>query len=44
MVPTTGKYSFDIDDNEMEIGIGIHGEKGYTVKRFNRLMLLLSVY
>lgn len=28
MVPTTGKYSFDIDDNEMEIGIGIHGEKG----------------
>ena len=44
MVPTTGKYSFDIDDNEMEIGIGIHGEKGYIVKRFNRLMLLLSVY
>lgn len=28
MVPTTEKYSFDIDDNEMEIGIGIHGEKG----------------
>ncbi len=28
MVPTTGKYSFDIDDQEMEIGIGIHGEKG----------------
>ena len=28
MVPTTGKYSFDIDDNEMEIGVGIHGEKG----------------
>lgn len=28
MVPTTGKYSFDIGDNEMEIGIGIHGEKG----------------
>ncbi|MCE5037286.1 dihydroxyacetone kinase subunit DhaK [Staphylococcus haemolyticus] len=28
MVPTTGKYSFDIDDKEMEIGIGIHGEKG----------------
>ena len=28
MVPTTGQYGFDIDDNEMEIGIGIHGEKG----------------
>ncbi|WP_428700952.1 dihydroxyacetone kinase subunit DhaK [Staphylococcus coagulans] len=28
MVPTNGKYSFDIDDQEMEIGIGIHGEKG----------------
>lgn len=28
MVPTTGKYSFDIEDQEMEIGIGIHGEKG----------------
>ncbi|WP_281185691.1 dihydroxyacetone kinase subunit DhaK [Staphylococcus schleiferi] len=28
MVPTTGKYSFDIDDQEMEIGIGIHAEKG----------------
>ncbi len=28
MVPTTGKNGFDIEDNEMEIGIGIHGEKG----------------
>lgn len=28
MVPTTGQYGFDIDENEMEIGIGIHGEKG----------------
>lgn len=28
MVPTTGQYGFDIEDNEMEIGIGIHGEKG----------------
>lgn len=28
MVPTTGKYSFDIDENDIEIGIGIHGEKG----------------
>ena len=28
MVPTTGRYGFDIEDNEMEIGVGIHGEKG----------------
>lgn len=28
MVPTTGQYGFDIDDNDIEIGIGIHGEKG----------------
>ena len=28
MVPTTGKNGFDIEDNQMEIGIGIHGEKG----------------
>lgn len=28
MVPTTGKYGFDIDENDIEIGIGIHGEKG----------------
>ncbi|ARJ50663.1 dihydroxyacetone kinase subunit DhaK [Staphylococcus lutrae] len=27
-VPTTGKYGFDIEDDEMEIGIGIHGERG----------------
>ena len=30
MVPTTGQYGFDIDDNEMEIGIGIHGEKRFA--------------
>lgn len=28
MVPTTGKYGFDINENDIEIGIGIHGEKG----------------
>ena len=28
LVPTTGKYGFDIEDDQMEIGIGIHGEKG----------------
>lgn len=28
MVPTTGEYGFDLDEEEMEIGIGIHGEKG----------------
>lgn len=28
MVPTTGEYGFDLGEEEMEIGIGIHGEKG----------------
>ncbi|TDM05248.1 dihydroxyacetone kinase subunit DhaK [Macrococcus lamae] len=28
MVPTTGDYGFQLADDEMEIGIGIHGEKG----------------
>ena len=27
-VPHVGKPSFDLDDDEMEIGIGIHGEPG----------------
>ncbi|PHK50444.1 dihydroxyacetone kinase subunit DhaK [Staphylococcus edaphicus] len=30
MVPTTGKFGFDIEDDEMEIGVGIHGEKGLS--------------
>ena len=28
LVPTTGAYGFDLAEDEMEIGIGIHGEKG----------------
>ena len=35
MVPTTGKYGFDIDENDIEIGIGIHGEKDYIVNKWN---------
>lgn len=27
-VPALGKPTFDIADNEMEVGVGIHGEKG----------------
>lgn len=30
MVPTTGQYGFDIADDEIEIGVGIHGEKGLS--------------
>lgn len=30
MVPTTGQYGFDIEADEMEIGVGIHGEKGLS--------------
>lgn len=36
MVPTTGQYGFDINDEDIEIGIGIHGEKElneYTMKK-----------
>ncbi|MDH6238129.1 dihydroxyacetone kinase subunit DhaK [Cryobacterium sp. CG_9.6] len=29
ILPTTGKASFDLDDGEMEVGIGIHGEPGF---------------
>lgn len=28
IMPTTGKPSFDLDDGQMEVGIGIHGEPG----------------
>lgn len=28
LVPTTGEFGFDLEEDEMEIGIGIHGEKG----------------
>ncbi|UXR45513.1 dihydroxyacetone kinase subunit DhaK [Staphylococcus simulans] len=27
-VPSTGKYGFDLEPGDMEIGIGIHGERG----------------
>jgi dihydroxyacetone kinase-like protein len=30
IVPAAGKPTFDIGDDEMEIGIGIHGEPGRT--------------
>ena len=33
LVPTTGKYGFDIEDDKMEIGIGIHGEKVFIEKK-----------
>ena len=32
MIPSTGQNGFDIQDDEMEIGIGIHGEKGLQRK------------
>lgn len=33
LVPSTGKYGFDIDDDEIEIGIGIHGERGISKEK-----------
>lgn len=32
-VPAAGKPSFQLEDNEMEIGIGIHGEQGIERKQ-----------
>lgn len=29
ILPTTGKPSFELDEGEMEVGIGIHGEPGF---------------
>jgi len=29
ILPTTGKPSFELEDGEMEVGIGIHGEPGF---------------
>lgn len=29
ILPTTGKPSFDLSEDEMEVGIGIHGEPGF---------------
>ena len=33
-LPQTGKPSFDLEDNEMEIGLGHHGEPGIEKQRF----------
>ncbi|MFW7415682.1 dihydroxyacetone kinase subunit DhaK [Demequina sp. SO4-18] len=30
ILPTTGKPSFELEDGEMEVGIGIHGEPGFA--------------
>ena len=30
-IPAVGKPTFSIDENEMEVGMGIHGEKGIKV-------------
>src|SRR5690625_5824929 len=32
-VPAAGKPSFELEENEMEIGIGIHGEPGIEKKK-----------
>ncbi|GIN57111.1 dihydroxyacetone kinase subunit DhaK [Lederbergia ruris] len=38
IVPASGKPSFQLDENEMEIGIGIHGEPGIERKRIGTAM------
>lgn len=42
MVPTTGQYGFDLADNEMEIGIGIHGEKGIYREKIESIDLIIA--
>lgn len=37
-VPASGEPSFQLDENEMEIGIGIHGEPGIERKRIGTAM------
>ncbi len=36
MVPTTGKLSFELPEDEVEIGLGIHGEPGTQNKVISR--------
>ncbi len=40
-VPAAGTPSFELKENEMEIGIGIHGEPGIERKEIQRQMKLL---
>ena len=42
MVPTTGQYGFDLADDEMEIGIGIHGEKGIYREKIESIDLIIG--
>lgn len=42
MVPTTGQYGFDLADDEMEIGIGIHGEKGIYREKIESIDLIIA--
>ncbi|QZX48865.1 dihydroxyacetone kinase subunit DhaK [Mycoplasma sp. E35C] len=34
-VPTSQKLSFDLNDNEIEMGVGIHGEPGIQKEKFS---------
>src|SRR5699024_7223131 len=42
LVPTTGQYGFDIDDESMEIGIGIHGEKGLSRQKVESVDIVVE--
>ncbi|KRG15374.1 dihydroxyacetone kinase [Virgibacillus soli] len=41
-VPAAGKPSFQLDENEMEIGIGIHGEPGIERKKIGKAAEIAS--
>lgn len=40
IVPEVGKPGFDLDEDEMEFGIGIHGEPGYSREKSKLLVKL----
>lgn len=44
IVPEAGKATFSIAEDEMEIGMGIHGEPGiHQIKLMLKLMMLLVI-
>lgn len=42
LVPTTGAYGFELEEEEMEIGVGIHGEKGIYRERIETADVIVN--
>ncbi len=41
-VPALGKPTFDLDDDELEFGVGIHGERGRSTQAFKSATRIVS--